>query len=292
MKDKEKAVMTVKNEDVERLERKKGFSLQGLLIAVAVAAVLAVSIGSVYSSSMKKANDHNLRAQMEVYLTAVQNIMISNPNINRFTATNPANAADTLVGLMNSELDESTAITRCADNADSGLIGYTTRCLDPWKNPYGISVYWADKGTTYGSGRAAGDLFSTSDSVLTIAIVSAGANGTGGPAGVDGSNIDISSKAILSAANCVNNTDGKDDEGMIIQVVNGSATGQYFGMKGLGIGALKDKQWIYGVPTTTGGVLYDFANKSAMSGVTTAGSVAEYYNEDLVNAAGRSIFGG
>lgn len=272
----------------QRIKRRKGDVLINALIGIAITAVVGVAGFSVMGPAMQKANDHKLRTTLETYTTAVQNIIISNANVCRFTASNPSNAADQLIDLLNQELADDDKITRVAGNGDSGLVGYTKRNLDPYKNPYGVYIYWADKGTTYRKNDT--ENYGVSDSVINICLVSAGPNGTGGPAGVDGLNITQDTKEVVSPAAAVNNTDGLDDRGLIIQVANGSASAQYFGMSKTGVGALTTKQWVLGIPSPTGGVNYNFFT-STMATATASGSIAKYFNEDLVNSSAATVIG-
>lgn len=272
----------------KRLKRRAGDILVNSLIGIAIAAVFG-SIGfSTMGPAMQKANEHKLRTALESYTMAVQNIIISNSNICRFTASNPSNAADQLIDLLNQELSDDDKITRVTDNGDSGLVGYTKRNLDPYKNPYGVYVYWADKGSTYRKNST--EDYGASDSVVNICIVSAGPNGTGGPAGINGLNIKQDTKEVLSAAAAVNNSDALDDRGIIIQIANGSASAQYFGMSKVGVGALTAKQWVFGIPSTTGGIIYNYFS-SVEATATSAGSIAKYFNEDIVNGSDATVIG-
>lgn len=266
-----------------------GFTLFELVIAISIMLILSVIAVGAFSSTQNKAHVTVSNNDMNAYATAIQQAFIDYPTMSRFTDSSPANATKYIVDAINSELDDSLKLTYLTGATGSGGVAYSTTKRDGWGMPYGLYVYTNSNITTIAdaSGTA---LSPTGNSCLYIAVMSAGTNGIGGPAGVDGTNITAGTGAVTSAAAMVNNTDGKDDMGVIVRVLNGDVRSASFGSKSLALGDLTDHQWILGKPSATGGVCYDFASKKSAT-VTLAGSLDKYTSGDIVNKEAANVIG-
>ena len=81
--------------------------------------------------------------------------------------------------------------------------------------------------------------------MIYIAFVSAGPNGTGGPVGANGDNIDTgNNNVIISPKAMVNSTDGIDDIGVILRIRDGKSFYATFGTENSTLGKLEDVVWI------------------------------------------------
>lgn len=269
-------------------KRRKGATLVELLGVMAVIAIISViAIGGI-TAARDSANETSVQSDLRTFQTSIQQVLIQHPELMKFTATNPTNAADLIVTYLNEQMEEQWAFERLSGNIDSGGIAGTSIKRDAWGNPYGLYVYFDTCTTTYTNRE--GTPLKDTDSCVYIAVVSAGKNSTGGPTGINGGNINQDNRKLISASEMVNNTDGVDDLGVIVRVLNGDVYTATFGLDKTTLGSLEDIQWIYGKPSATGGICYDFvagANKIPM----TAGSVDRYYDSLQVKSANQKLFG-
>lgn len=272
----------------KKLKRRVGTTMVELLgVMVVIAILAAIAIGGI-SAARDNANETSAQSDLRTYTTAVQQVAMLHPEIMKFTAQKPANAVDVLVGYINEQVEEKWKFETLAGATDSGGVATSSIKRDSWGNPYGLYVYFDDKAPTYTDKD--GVKLKNSDSCIYIAIVSAGKNATGGPVGSNGDNFDSETRKISSAAAMVNNTDGVDDIGVIIRVLNGDTYAATFGLDKTTLGKL-NVPWIYGVPSATGGICYDFKNgvsKTASAG----GSLDQYYDaQALQGAASATVYG-
>lgn len=267
---------------------RRGVTLVELLGVMAVVAILAaIAIGGI-TAARDSANETTVQSDIRTYQMAVQQALVQHPEIMKFTATKPANGVEVLVGYINDQIEEQWKFEVLTGATDSGGVAGSAIKRDAWGNPYGLYIYFDDKAPTYND--KTGAPLNDSNSCVYIVIVSAGKNSTGGPVGVTGDNYDATTRKIVSATAMVNNTDGKDDIGTIIRVLNGDIYTASFGVDKTTLGKLKNIQWIYGVPASTGGVNYDFTAESNKS-ASAAGSIDQYYDESAVVAAAKQLFG-
>ena len=255
------------------LKRRVGASLMELLMYIVIAAILAAAVISGAASLRGKAQTTTSVQTIQTYTDALQAASAVYPEIMKFTPTKPSGAIATLVEHINQQLDEQYRLEVLPGQTGSGLVAYSKIARDAWNNPFGLYVYFNDKRGTYND--STGAPLSKSSSCIYMVIMSAGRNGTGGPVGYDGDNFDPATRDILSPANAVNNTDGIDDVGTIVRIMNGDIYVATFGQESSVLGDLKNTQWILGVPDV--GICYDYegnTQKTAISG----GSIDEYPN--------------
>ena len=267
---------------------RRGSTLVELLGVMAVIAIISVIAVGGITAARDSANETSVQSDIRTFQTSIQQVLVQHPEIMKFTATNPTNAADLFVSYLNDQVEEQWAFERLTGNADSGGIAGTSIKRDAWGNPYGLYIYFDTNATTYTTRE--GTPLKDTDSCVNIAVVSAGKNSTGGPTGINGSNINQENRKLVSASEMVNNTDGVDDLGVIVRVLNGDVYTATFGLDKTTLGSLEDMQWIYGKPSATGGICYDFVAGTPKT-ATTAGSVDKYYDNLQVDSANQTLFG-
>lgn len=275
------------------MKRRKGTTMVELLgVMVVIAILAAIAIGGI-GAARDNANETSAQSDIKTYTTAIQQVVMLHPEVMKFTAmpdgsTKPANAIETLVGYINDQMEEQWKFEVLPNATLSGGVATSTIKRDAWGNPYGLYIYMDDKATTYMD--KAGATLKESDSCIYMAIVSAGKNATGGPVGHDGNNFDAETRKIATASAMVNNTDGADDLGVIIRVLNGDIYTATFGLDKTTLGSLKKIQWIFGVPSSTGGICFDYTSETSKT-PTTGGSIDLYYDSLQVKGANSQLFG-
>lgn len=236
---------------------RKGFSLVELLIAVVVLGILGAMLIAAGTSAQNKARVAVAQNDIDSARNAVYTAVMMNPNVAQFT-DDTADWKQKVVDIINEELDETWQwdLIAAKDGA-SGPIAQTRTMRDPWKNPYTLYAYTDTYTTTYYRDEASGANINTptdanklvpADSSMTLVIVSAGPNGTGVGKGITGSIItedDGSGTPASAASQMVNNTDGIDDIGVVMQVVNASTTQATFGWSSAGLGTLENVNWYF-----------------------------------------------
>lgn len=286
------------------LQRRRGTTMVELLgVMVVIAILAAIAIGGI-GAARDNANETSAQSDIKTYTTAIQQVVMIHPEVMKFTAlstpdangnmTKPANAIETLVGYINDQMEEQWKfeVLPNPDGSNKGLLsgGVATSTIkrDAWGNPYGLYIYMDEKAPTYiGKDDQA---LKEADSCVYIAIVSAGKNATGGPVGHDGNNFEADTRKIASASAMVNNTDGADDIGVIIRVLNGDIYTATFGLDKTTLGSLKGIQWIFGVPSSTGGICFDYTTESNKT-ATAGGSIDKYYDSLQIKTNGGKLFG-
>ena len=264
--------------------------LLGVMVVIAILA--AIAIGGI-GAARDNANETSAQSDIKTYTTAIQQVVMIHPEVMKFTAladgsTKPANAIETLVGYINDQMEEQWKFEVLPGATLSGGVATSTIKRDAWGNPYGLYIYMDEKTPTY-IGKD-GVAFKEADSCVYMAIVSAGKNATGGPVGHDGNNFEADTRKIASPAAMVNNTDGADDIGVIIRVLNGDIYTATFGLDKTTLGSLKGIQWIFGVPSSTGGICFDYTTESNKT-PTTGGSIDKYYDSLQIKTNGGKLFG-
>lgn len=267
---------------------RRGATLIELLGVMAVIAIISVIAVGGITAARDSANETSVQSDIRTYQTAVQQALVQHPEIMKFTATKPANGVEVLVGYINDQIEEQWKFEILTGATDSGGVAGSSIKRDAWGNPYGLYIYFDDKAPTYNDNTGAP--LNNSNSCVYIVVVSAGKNSTGGPVGITGDNYDATTRKIVSASAMVNNTDGKDDIGTIIRVLDGDVYTASFGLDKMTLGKLRGIQWIFGVPSSTGGVNYDFTAASSKSAIA-AGSIDQYYDQSAVVAAAKNLFG-
>lgn len=275
--------------------RRKAFSLIELLVAVVVVGILVALSIVAGAAAQNKARLSVARNDLDSIKNSVYQALLAHPEVMKYR-DDTSNWASELITFINSELDESWKLAPVPGNegnAVSGGIAYTETYRDPWDSPYGVYAYTDSHASVYRD--ETGAQLSDSDSALYIVICSAGSNGTGGPLGFDGTNVTGGTSDIASSTAMVNNSDGIDDVGIVIRVLNGSTYFASFGFDDGDLGNMKDNQWIFGeVGGTQGGVYHDYQGESSPTGITYAGSLDHIPNKETLEeylAAGSEAAG-
>lgn len=269
-------------------KRRKGTNLIELLGVMAVIAIISVIAVGGITAARDSANETSVQSDIKVYQTAIQQVLMQHPEVMKFTAQKPRNAVEVLVGYINDQLESQWKFSVLPGATDSGLVAGTSTKRDAWGNAFGLYVYFDDRAVTYTD--ANGAPLNDSDSCIYMAVVSGGKNASGGPLGKSGDNYDAVNRTLLSASAGVNNTDGKDDIGTIIRVLNSDVRTATFGQDSSTLGKLKGIQWIFGVPSATGGICHDFTADAAKT-ATAAGSIDQFYDSLSVGNAAKNLFG-
>lgn len=234
---------------------RKGFSLVELLIAVVVLGILGAMLIAAGTAAQNKARISVASNDIDSARNAVYTALMMNPSVAQYTDSS-AGWKKNLIDIINAELDETwqwDLIDSANAGGPSGAIAQTRTMRDPWKNPYTLFAYTDSYTTTFYADETSGNtqdapthMLNKSDSSMTLVIASAGPNGTGVGKGLNG---EISpSGAPATAAdipNMINNTDGIDDIGVIIQLVNGSTTQATFGWSNAMFGAMEHINWYF-----------------------------------------------
>ena len=269
---------------------RKGFSLVELLIAVVVLGILGAMLIAAGTAAQNKARISVASNDIDSARNAVYTALMMHPNVAQYT-DDTAGWKKNIVDIVNEELDETwqwDLLDTANTGGASGAIAQTRTMRDPWKNPYTMFVYTDSYTTTFFSDETTGNTIDTptkelnkSDSSLTLVIVSAGPNGTGVGKGLYGTiSADGSVATQADIANMINNTDGIDDIGVIMQLVNGSTTQATFGWGQATFGALEHINWYFCGKTGEGKTVagkYSFVNNGSAeeltAGVTHGSSI-------------------
>lgn len=278
-----------------RMKKRVGTTMVELLgVMVVIAILAAIAIGGI-SAARDNANQTSAQSDIKTYTTAIQQVVMLHPEVMKFSATKPTNALRTLVGYINDQLEEQWQFEILPEDVGggatvvgSGGVATSTIKRDSWGNPYGLYIYMDDKTETYVDKENV--KLKESDSCLYIAIVSAGKNSTGGPVGHDGNNFDPSTRQISCAKEMVNNTDGADDIGVVIRILNGDIYTATFGLDKTTLGELRNIQWIFGVPDKNQGICFDYVTEAEKT-ATTGGSIDRFYDNLQVEQSGQQLFG-
>lgn len=247
---------------------RKGFSLVELLIAVVVLGILGAMLLAAGTAAQTKARVAVASNDIDSVRNAVYTAFTMKTGFMQMHESKTT--FQTLVEAINAELDENWEWEPIGggEYADhSGAIAQTKVQRDPWGNPYTMYVYTDDHTVKYASGRGetAADKrehLNPADSCIYLVIASAGPNGTGVGQGFDGQN---GTGGPAAADNCVNNTDGIDDIGVVIRMLNGSTTMATFGWANAALGTLEYCNWYFcgkGAPS---------GDASAPAGTTVTG---------------------
>lgn len=275
---------------------KKGSTLVELIgVMIVIAIIAAIAIGGIIAAR-DRANVTNTQSDLRTYENAAKQVMMAYPDIMKYKdgGTDPKAVLD----LLNAQLETEWQFTNefgegslsAGNVANSGAIGYSTIKRDAWDMPYALYLY-TDTNTTKYTGET-GAALEDEDSCLYLVIASAGKNSTGVGVGTTGDNIYGEDNHIKAQDAMINNTDGVDDMGIIVRILNGDVYSATFGFEGSTLGVLKGKNWIFGATDgDLNGVYYDAAAQQSKTTVTEAGSLDEYPNEAALSGVGGSTIG-
>ena len=265
---------------------RRGSTMIELLFVLVVVILIMGYNSSSLSQAPEKAKQTGAQNDLRSYSTAIQQTLIIHPELARFSTGNPTNAAERVVSFVNENLDSQWHFQTVPNAGGSGFIGMSKIKRDPWSNAYALYVYFDEKTPTYTD--IDGNAWIDDVTSVTFVVMSAGSNLSGGPAGANGVNVDLNTNLFLDAKDSIHNTDGVDDCGVIIRIKDGDVATATFGTDNTTLGSLKDVQWILGIPAAADyGKLYDFGTSAAKTG-TVAGSIDQYYNSDVTNAAAKT----
>jgi len=283
---------------------RKGMTLVELLGVMVVIAILSViAIGGI-SAARDNANITSVISDMRTYENSLKQVLMLHPEIMKFVPNKPANAVETVIGYINDQMEEEWAFQligggqaegggTVTTNTGSGAVATSTIKRDAWGNSYCLYIYFDDKTTTY-RGKCddvtTGTNLVESDSCVYMVIASPGKNSTGMGLGVDGNNFDATTKRLVDPTKCVNNTDGVDDLGLIIRVLNGDVYSATFGTDKSLLGKMQGIQWVFGVPDQNGGIIHDFndSNTSSTMVPTQGGSIDQFYDHSVIDSFGKN----
>lgn len=268
---------------------KRGTTLVELLgVMVVIAILAAIAIGGI-SAARDTANVTSVISDMRTYENSIKQVLMLHPEIMKFRVDKTANSTELIIDYMNDQMEEQWKFEPLANN-NNGAIATSAMKRDAWGNAYCLYVYLDDMTTTYVN--AIGQPLIDNDSCVYIVIASAGKNGTGVGLGVGGINFDTTTKKIADPMACINNTDGVDDIGLIIRVLNGDVYSATFGTSKAVLGELKGVQWVFGKPSTNGGVLLDMLKASPSTiPYTYGGSLDRFYDTTMI-PEGTTFVGG
>lgn len=232
---------------------RQGFSLVELLIAVVVLGILGAMLIAAGTAAQNKARVSVASNDIDSARNAVYTGLMMNPSLGQYTDANTTWKKQ-LVDILNNELDESWQWDLInGEGGASGAIAQTRTMRDPWKNPYTLFAYTDSFTETFYADETSGNNVSAptekmkkSTSSMTLVIASAGPNGTGVGKGLNGE-IGINGMEVQAsdAAQMINNTDGIDDIGVIMQLVDGSTTQATFGWSAAAFGTLENVNWYF-----------------------------------------------
>lgn len=254
---------------------KRGMTLVELLGVMVVLAILAgISIGGI-SAARDNANTTSIISDLRTYDSALKQVFMLHPEIMKFTADKPANAIEKVVTYVNEQMESNWRFEVLSGVNGCGAVATSSIKRDAYGNAYTMYIYFDDKTPTYN--RRDGTALVDSDSCVYIVIASPGKNSTGIGVGVNGDNYDATTKKIVNASLCVNNTDGIDDVGLICRILNGDTFSVTFGNDKAALGRLEKVQWCFGIPDATGGIVHDFAVNTNIT-ATNGGSIDQFYD--------------
>lgn len=284
------------------MKRRKGMTMVEMLGVMVVIAILSmIAIGGI-SAARDNANMTSVISDMRTYENSLKQVLMLHPEIMKYRPNKPAAAVETLLSYINEQMEEEWAFQligggnsegggTITTNTGNGAVATSTIKRDAWGNAYCLYMYFDDRTTTYRAKTedvTAGENLVESDSCMYIVIASPGKNSTGVGLGVDGNNFDATTKRLVDPTKCVNNTDGVDDIGLIIRILNGDVYACTFGTDKALLGKLSGIQWVFGVPDNNGGVVHDFNDSNTTSTITPTqgGSIDQFYDHSVIDSFG------
>lgn len=255
-------------------KKRKGIDLAQIAIGLVIIVTLAATGLIAGSQLMNSANKKKTFDSISNYSEAIRLALIEKPQLAKYKANDLAKMK-LLVEAINQNLEEDMRFNIPTGTTGNGGITSSAISRDAWGNSFGL--YFFDNSTHEKYSDDTGDtMLKASDSQIVISVVSAGKDGVGGPAGIDGGNMGADG-SMTDVTKMVSNTDGKDDMGLIVRVLNGETRITTFGQKS-GIGELKGTQWVLGIADTpNGGINYNF-NTSTNPTLTKADSINAAYD--------------
>lgn len=235
---------------------RQGFSLVELLIAVVVLGILGAMLIAAGTAAQNKARISVASNDIDSARNAVYTALMMNSSVQQYV-DDSMGWQKNVVDMLNAELDETwqwdllDPTAGAGNTGKSGAIAQTRTMRDPWSNPYTLFVYTDTFTEKYADDESSGNTIDTttnmlkaSNSTMTLVIASAGPNGTGVGTGLTGQ-MGAKGTAPHTAADMINNTDGIDDIGVIMQLRDGSVTQATFGWSNAMFGTLENVNWYF-----------------------------------------------
>lgn len=288
-------------EGEEAKKKRRGMSLAETLITIIIMALVGAGTFAFATSGVTKAQNSTAQSDLRNFMSAMQQTLVAHPDIVRFQPDNVDDhktvAINKIVDYVNETVDSQWQFTPVQGAVSSGLIA-TSALKDPWDTPYGLYVFFNNNTDKFYTGPN-GVALDTSNNVVYICVTSAGKNASGMQAGISGANLDPEGK-IISSSGSIYVTDGIDDRGIIIRILDGDMASVMFGFENTGLGTLKDTYWVLGAANggtgaNNGGNGYDFENQCPAT-AKMGGSIDEFPDEDSIERyleanAGTKIIG-
>lgn len=263
----------VESDNAEKKRKLHGFNMMELVFGMVILAILmAIAVGGALSAR-DQAQLTSVQNDLKVYESSIRQMLVQYPNIMKYstkTSSNGKNVSAIILEKLNSSLEQEWHFsgefkTAGGSTPQNGAIAYTTTKRDAWGNPYGLYIYTDDLTSTY-IGKD-GKPLKDDSSQFYFVVASAGKNSSGVIMGSDGTNFDEETNKIDSQAKAVNNTDGIDDVGLIVRILNSDVASSTFGFKTATLGDMSNIRWIFGVPKDTKGTVvgeYSVSNSDTL----------------------------
>lgn len=258
--------------------------LIGVMIVIAILA--AIAIGGIIAAR-NNANITSTQSDLRTFQSAIQQVLMAHPEVMQATddAQNGHVGISDIISFINIQLEtdwqfkQVKATSGDTTTGKSGLVGTTTIKHDSWNNPYSLYIYTDTNTTDYAASASA--KHKESDSMCYIIVASSGPNSTGVGGGFAGGN--YINGEVNSVEKAINNTDGVDDLGVIIRVLDGDSRVCTFGYETATLGELKKIGWVFG-KSNNGGLYCKPLTKQESDATSTypnfTSSIDIWYSKD------------
>lgn len=279
---------------------KQGTTLVELVIVMVVITIITlIAVGGTVIARDKAAIT-STSSDLKAYENALRQTFMFHPEVMKFkdtTTVSGKDVADVVLEYVNEQLESEWKFTNEFDTnnsgelmkgeaATSGAIAYSLTKRDAWGKPYTLYMFTDTHDTAYG--------LSQESSCMYLVVASSGKNSSGVGTGFGGDNFNETTGNLLKQDDAVLNTDGIDDVGVIIRILDGDIYSATFGFSEATLGTLKGLNWIFGGDSdksgsATVGIYYDAdaqspSEKTFTAGTDIAGSLDKYKTISSINA--------